>query len=93
MLVGLLDVEVDVEWAQQLILVLRCKMMEPVLFQDDASTTIIIKDTTGRRMKNKHLTSRRAVLHEPIVTNEEAVLIYKNTKIMLIDPFTKPLEA
>ena len=44
-------------------------------------------------MKTKHLTARKAVLHEAIVENQECDLVYKNTKVMVADPFTKALEG
>ena len=92
-LVGLSDTETDIAWAQNFITVMGVNLMEPILYQDNTSTITIVKEGVERRLRSKHLTARWAVLHESIVTNNESTLTYKKTKVMLADPFTKPLEG
>ena len=41
-----------------------------------------------RRLRNKHLTARNAVLHEVIVIRKQAMLEHKGTKLMIVDPLT-----
>ena len=91
--VGLSDKYKVLEWTQDFILGLKVKLQKPVIFQDNTSTITIIKDKGGKRLRTKHLTARKAVLHEAIVENQECDLVYKNTKVMVADPFTKALEG
>ena len=92
-LVGVSDSLDEVEWTQDFIESLGHKLSTPILFQDNQSTITIVLEKTTRRLRTKHMTARRAVLHEAIVTNKEAEVVYKYTKWMLADPFTKPLEG
>ena len=91
-LVGTSDCYEDLEWAQDSIEGLGYKMEIPVQWQDNTSTIIIIKDPKAKRLRTKHLTSRKDVLHEAICKNNEALLEYKNTKVMIADAFTKILK-
>ena len=92
-LVGMSDTMDEVEWAQDFIMALGYKMQEPRLYQDNQSAMTIMLEKPERRLRIKHLTARHAVLYETIVTSKEAILSYKYTKWMLVDPFTKPLEG
>ena len=92
-MVGVSDSYDEVEWTQDFIESLGHKLNTPILFQDNQSTINIVLEKSIRRLRTKHMTARRAVLHETIVTNKEAELVYKYTKWMLADPFTKPLEG
>ena len=63
------------------------------MFQENMSTITLIMSVPSHRFRNKHLTARNACLHEAIVKNKEALLLHKRTKLMIADPFTKPLQG
>ena len=92
-LVGISDSYEKLEWANDFIEGLGEKLKEPIVFQDNMSTITLIMSVPPRRLRNKHLTARNACLHEAIVKNKEALLLHKQTKLMIADPFTKPLQG
>ena len=90
-IVGMSNNFEKLEWAHDFIVSLGERLNQPVIYQDNMSAITLVMTVPTRRLRNKHLTARNAVLHEAIATNKEATLEHKGTKLMIADPFTKPL--
>ena len=63
----------------------------PVILQDNMST-ITLATKGGGKHRNKHLRSRQAWVRER-VKNKEVEIKYLNTKQMVADALTKPLQG
>ena len=80
-------------WAYYFLREQRFDMMPSVLYQDNESTTKLIKN--GRRSslsKTKHIHNRSFFIHDKVKKGEIEVR-YCDTERMLADGFTEPLQG
>ena len=91
-LVGLSDCSNQIIWTRNFLIQQGYVMQPAVMYQDNMSTIQLIKNGRSNSEKTRHIDIRFFFMHDRINSGDVSS-IYMNTKDMIADTLTKPLQG
>jgi len=90
-LVGLSDMLVEVERANEYLEEQGMDLDLPIIYKDNMSTMVLVASETSGNIRTRHLCARRAIVYEAAEVKQSIQIKYLRTAEMVADVLTKPL--